>query len=316
MNPTMTKEKTMKLNRIVILAGMLLLVLCNFADAWQAGGEEMLKKYPGAADWLRQKHLNIAQDPQDALKYGYMLVYGEGLPSLTARTAAEKRLTAESAANVIASRNLVEHLSGFALTGERTVRDKRELYDVVKKTSSGFVRGTEEIYKEYNEQDETALVIMKVGMGGPKGFATELYEKILGNPGLRADLMGRQRDYRPSPVPVDGAYDALIIDATAEPFRPALINRVFNIRGEVLYDPSKVKKEVLVQHGCGEYTNTIEKAREALALRGARNPLVIKAKGTVNQTDITVSGEDAVRIFSADQRSGFFAAGKVAFVLK
>lgn len=306
----------MKMNRIALMAGAAFLSLCICAHAWQSQNEGLSGKYPGAGGWLRQNHLNIAQDPQDALKYGYILVYGEGLPSLTARTSAEKRLTAESAANVIASRNLVEQLSGFALTGERTVKDKRELYDVAKKTVTGFVRGVEEVCKEYNERDETALVIIKVGMGGPQGFATQLYERILQNTDLKRDLIGKVSVYRPKPVPVDAVYDALIIDTTSDVFKPALINRIFTLKGESLYDPSRVRKEVLVQHGCGEYTNTVDKAREALALRGATNPLVVTANGTVNQTDVRVSAEDALRIFSADQKAGFFAEGRVAFVLK
>lgn len=284
--------------------------------AWQDTGPGSLTRYPDTVEWLKRNNLYIAQQPADALRYGYVLAIGEGLPSLNARTPAEKRLTAESAANVIASRNLVEQLSGFTITGERVVRDKRELQDIVRKTSSGFVKGAEEVHREYNEQEETAVVIIKVGMGGPNGYATRIYERVLGDPRLKADLMGNTRDYRPGIVPADGTYDSLIVDATGQPFKPALINRVLNEKGEVLYDPSKIKREVITKIGCGEYTNTVEKAREALALRGAKNPLVVKAAGTVNRTDIAVFPEDALKIFSANQKAGFFAEALVAFVLR
>jgi len=306
----------MNTKKIVALAGIIFIIFCACVHAQQGQDGQVLKKYPNTSEWLRQNQLSVTQDPEDALKYGYILAYGEGLPSLSARTTAEKRLTAESAANVLASRNLAEYLAGFALTGERTVKDKRELYDVAKKTVSGFIKGVEEVYKEYNEQEESAVAIIKIGMGGPKGFATHLYEKMMGNPELKSDLLGKNPGYRPKSVVLETAFDGLIIDATAEYFKPALINRIFNLKGEVLYDPSKVKREALIQHGCGEYTNTVERAREALALRGAKNPLIIRANGTVSHTDIKVSEEDALKIFSANQKTGFFPEGKVAFVLK
>lgn len=310
------REVNVRTIRLFITVCILFLSVRIPAVAWQDADPGALRKYPDTAQWLKRNNLYIAQEPADALKYGYILAFGEGLPSAAASTPAEKRLTAESAANVIASRNLVEQLSGFTITGERIVRDKRELHDIVRKTSSGFVKGAEEIHREYNGQDETALVIIKVGMGGPNGYATRIYERILADPRLKADLMGHAKDYRPKIVPADGAYDSLIVDATGQPFKPALINRVLNTKGEVLYDPSKIKKEVITKTGCGEYTNTVEKAREALALRGAKNPLVVKAAATVNRTDIAVSPEDALRIFSTNQKAGFFAEAMVAFVLR
>jgi hypothetical protein len=108
----------------------------------------------------------------------------------------------------------------------------------------------------------------------------------------------------------------MIIDATGENFRPALINRIFTLKGEVLYDPSRVEQKILVEKGCGEYTNSIDKARDALRRRGVRNPMVVKAAGVAGPTDLQVSEEDAVKIFSVNQKTDFLAGAKVAFVLK
>ncbi|HEY3308585.1 MAG TPA: hypothetical protein VGJ93_09025 [Desulfuromonadaceae bacterium] len=119
-----------------------------------------------------------------------------------------------------------------------------------------------------------------------------------------------------APAPAAQAYDGLIIDATDYSFRPALINRIFNPKGEVLYDPAKISQKVLVEQGCGEYTNSVDKARAALGKRGVKNPLVIKAAGTVSPSDLQVSDETAVKVFAANQTSGFMADARVAFVLK
>jgi hypothetical protein len=111
-------------------------------------------------------------------------------------------------------------------------------------------------------------------------------------------------------------YDGLIIDATAYAFRPALINRIFNPKGEVLYDPAKISQKVLVEQGCGEYTNSVDKARAALGKRGVKNPLGESASGIVSAADLQVSDEAALQIFGANQSSGFMADARVAFVLK
>jgi hypothetical protein len=117
-------------------------------------------------------------------------------------------------------------------------------------------------------------------------------------------------------VAIEEKYDCIIIDATEHGFRPALINRVYTGKGEVLYDPSKISQKILVEKGCGEYANSIPKARSALETRGAKNPLIIKAVGTTNPTDLQVSDDDAVKIFSANQKTPFLTEAKVAFVLK
>jgi len=77
-----------------------------------------------------------------------------------------------------------------------------------------------------------------------------------------------------------------------------------------------VSQKVLVEQGCGEYTNSVDKAKAALGSRGIKNPLVVKASGTASAADLQVSDEDAVTIFSANQKGNFFAGAKVAFVLK
>jgi hypothetical protein len=43
---------------------------------------------------------------------------------------------------------------------------------------------------------------------------------------------------------------------------------------------------------------------------------VIKASGTTTVADLQVSDDDAVMIYSANQKGNFLAAAKVAFVLK
>jgi hypothetical protein len=213
---------------------------------------------------------------------------------------------------------LAELLEGVAIVSETTVKDSELASDVIKTAVSAFIKGTQVVVQDWNEREGTALVIIKVGLNGPKGFASALYDKILAEPKIQKELekpvYTQPVDVPPPAVAV--AYDGLVIDATDYNFRPALINRIFNSKGEVLYDPAKISQKVLVEQGCGEYTNSVDKAKAALGKRGVKNPLVVKASGTVSSSDLQVADDTALQIFSANQGSGFMADARVAFVLK
>lgn len=282
-----------------------------------AFGDEVDTRFQKARRYLHDNNLTITTTVEQAYTQDAILMTGEGVPK-KGTAGGQKRLTAITAAKVVAQRRLVELLEGVAVVSETTVRDSELASDVIKTAVTGFIRGAQVVVQEYNDQEETALVILKVGVTGPKSFAAAMYEKILTEPKVKQEL--EKPAYAPPaeiPAPAaTGAYDGLIIDATAYNFRPALINRIFNPKGEVLYDPAKISQKVLVEQGCGEYTNSVDKARAALGKRGVKNPLVIKASGTVSPSDLRVSDDTAVKIFSANQASGFMADARVAFVLK
>jgi len=106
----------------------------------------------------------------------------------------------------------------------------------------------------------------------------------------------------------------LIIDAADRHFRPALFNRIFTEAKALLYDPSKLAKEIFLKRGSGVYANTLEDAKKLLAGDGVKNPLIVKAIGTTTTTDVTVSDDDAARIFAADRLGRFLSVAKVAYV--
>ncbi|MBI4691579.1 MAG: hypothetical protein HY754_15145 [Nitrospirae bacterium] len=301
---------------------MILLACFVFFAANIAVGEEQTstssqidEKFQKANDWLKEQKLSVTQSPTDAFVNGYILVVAEGLPKADAVSQGQKRLTAERAAEVLAYRKLAEFLDGVAVVGDSLVKDAELKYDIVRAAVAGFVKGAQVVHKEYSREDEIALVVMKVGMTGPGSFADTLYAKIL-KPDVKKELLEPQPAYKHKSIALEEKYDGLIVDATDQGFRPALINRIFTQKGEVLYDPSKISQKVLVEQGCGEYTNTIDKAKAALEQRGTKNPLIIKATGTVSPSDLQISDDDAVTVFSANQKAGFLSGAKVAFVLR
>jgi hypothetical protein len=305
----------MKRNGFVAL--LIVLALAGVAFAQQeAVPSQADSRFQAANEWLSKHNLSVTASPEEAFINDYILVMSEGLPSPNAKSPAQKRLTAERAATALAYRQLAEILEGVAVVGDTLVKDASLQYDVVRTAVEGFVKGAKIVYKEYNPQEEVAVVFVKIGMTGPQSFAKLMYEKMLGDPSIKQAIVEPKPAFKTKPVPVEEKYDGLIIDATEQSFRPALINRIFTPKGEVLYDPSKISQKVLVEQGCGEYTNSVDKAKAALETRGVKNPLIVKASGMVSPSDLQVTDEDAVRIFSANQKANFLAGAKVAFVLK
>jgi hypothetical protein len=297
----------------IVLAALLIMGISS-----QAFGDEVDNRFQKARKYLNDNKVVITTTVEQAFTQDVILVMGEGVPKKGA-TGGQKRLTAITAAKVIAQRRLVELLEGVAVVSETTVKDSELASDIIKTAVTGFVKGTQPVIEDWNASEETALVILKMGVSGPKGFGAVMYEKILKEPKIRQELekpvYAPPADVPPPPA-ISQAYDGLVIDATDFSFRPALINRIFNSKGEVLYDPAKISQKVLVEQGCGEYTNSVDKGRAALGKRGVRNPLVVKASGTVSPSDLQVSDATAVQIFTANQGNGFMADARVAFVLK
>ena len=297
----------------IMLAAVALMGIAGVAQA----DEVDLKRYKIAREYIKKEKVTVTVTVEQAFKQDAILVVGEGVPK-KGTTGGQKRLTALRAAEVSAQRALAELLKGVSITGQTTVRDAELESDLIRSSVSAFIKGFHPVVKDWNAEEETALVILKVGMNGPRSFGAMMYEKILTEPKIKQQI--EQPAYAPPAElpapPVAQPYDGLIIAATAHSFRPALITRILNPKGEVLYDPAKISQKVLVEQGCGEYTNSVDKARAALRKRGVNNPLVVKASGTVSPSDLQVSNEVALQIFSANQNNGFMADARVAFVLK
>lgn len=107
-----------------------------------------------------------------------------------------------------------------------------------------------------------------------------------------------------------------MVDCGDLPFNPALINRILTKDGELIYDPSALPQNVLVEKGPAGYTNEVEKARALLSAQGSKNPLVVRAAGVVKSTDAEVAPEDARIIFGSNQDNSYLQAAKVVFVMK
>ncbi|MBI5893664.1 MAG: hypothetical protein HZB79_08460 [Deltaproteobacteria bacterium] len=256
----------------------------------------------------------VITDPSQAFITGKFVVKGEGAaPTDRPLSPAQKKILATRAAKVVALRELAEIIDGVAILGDTLVHDAAVKYDVIRATTASMIKGAKVIQEFYDPQSELATVYVGLGVDGPTGIYGQLVPTIIANLQLPTAPV-----YQPvaAPPPVPQAYDALILDITAHIFKPALINRILAQNGEILYDPTKIAQNILVERGAGDYTNDIGKAKAILSERGVKNPLIIKAAGVVKFTDVQVSTDDATNIFASNQKANFLEGAKVVFVLK
>lgn len=256
----------------------------------------------------------LVTDTRQAFMTGSIVVKGEGAaPADRKLSAAQKRIMALRAAKVIALREIAEIVDGVAVTGETSVVDAAAQSDTVRASVQGLVKGAQTIKEAYDPLSEMAVVYVSVPMTGPNGVFGTLLPQVI-------PMMPQQQVpvYQPpaEAAPVQVKYDGLILDVREQPFKPALINRVVTKNGEVIYDPTKVAQNILVERGAAEYTNDVGKAKALLGERGSNNPMIIKAGGLVKSTDVQVGPDEASSIFSSNQSNNFLEGAKVVFVLR
>ncbi len=256
---------------------------------------------------------SVTTDPSQAFVSGSIVVKGEGAaPADRPLSPAQKRILALRAAKVVALREAAEVLNGVSVYGETQVVDAAAQSDTIRATVQGLVKGAQVIKEAYDPVSEFAVVYVSIPLTGPNGLMARLLPQVMPSIPPAGPL------YQPQLPPARALpnHDGLILDVRAHPFRPALINRILTKNGEVIYDPTKVAQEILVERGAAEYTNDIGKAKAILGERGANNPLVVKAEGLVRSTDVKVSPDDASVIFASNQKTNFLEGAKVVFVLK
>ncbi len=212
--------------------------------------------------------------------------------------------------------------------------------DMVRSRVHGYLRGARKCGQRYNTVDHYAEVCMRLYLRGrngayeavlpllhqaeltpmEKGVITPPLMPPMPVPGVNAPPLPPMP---PMPTPPEGTdnsanimpHDGLIIEMSGKVFKPAIVNRILAEIGEVLLDPSKIVNAILVERGCGGYTNQVDKAKGLLGAWGSRNPLVLKAQETRKGTDVVISDESAVSVADADRRTNFLAQAKVVFVI-
>ncbi len=255
----------------------------------------------------------------------------------------QSRFRAVRAAEVDAQRKLLEILQGLHLYGETTVRDGMLQSDVVRTRVQGFLRGAVKCGERYYRDRGYAEVCMRLYIRGRGGMYDVILPLIKSGelaptplPEYRPKLIPKVMEEKPAlpqakpqvpavkpkkpevapPSELKVVYDGLIVDVRGFDFKPALVNRIITDKKEVIFDPSKIVSNILIERGCGGFTTDLAKAKALLSSWGSKNPMVVKAVGVYKGTDAEVSSDDAAAIFVHNQKTNFLAEAKVVFLLK
>ena len=282
--------------------------------------------------WAQEGWQTI-KNPIQVFEKGYIQVVGvceEG----------QSRYRALRAAQVIAQRDLLEVLQGLNLYGQTTVRDGMLQSDKISTSVHGFLKGAVKCGETYHPDRGYAEVCMRLNIRGKGGlydiilplmkekgiqpehrptYEPKLVPKVIGMPSTPFAKEKKVAEARPlvkPPSELKEPNDGLIIDTRGFQFRPALVNRILTEKNEIIFDPSKVVSNILVERGCGGFTTDINKAKALLKTWGSSNPMMVKSTGVIKLTDAQVSADDASAIFVHDQKSNLLAEARVVFVLK
>ncbi len=289
----------------------------------------------GLAVVYAQETWQSVTEPVKVFSEGYIKVIGTSEEG-------QSYYRAIRAATVVAQRDLLEVLQGLHLYGNTTIRDGMHESDLIKTTVEGYLKGAMKCGERYDPNRGYAEVCLKLyirGKGGlydiilplmkeknllpPSGpaYQPKLIPETIGP--SRPETMGKTEEAsipeKPEvkpPSEIVNPHDGLILDVRGYNFRPALVNRILTDKNEVVFDPSKIVSSVLLERGCGGFTNDENKAKALLQTWGANNPMFIKAKGVVKFTDAQVDADEAAAIFTHNQKTNFLAQAKVVFVLK
>jgi len=279
-------------------------------------------------------------DPIKIFSEGYIQVVGVSEEG-------QSRYRAIRAATAVAQRDLLEILQGLTIYGETTVKDGMLQSDLIRTRVEGMLRGAVKCGEKYYPDRGYAEVCMRLYIRGHGGFydiilpllkeekllppakpyVPKLIPRVIEKPSAGAERPEEtakptakpQVQPKPqvvAPSKLENPFDGLIVDVRDYPFRPALVNRILTEKGEVIFDPSKIVSSVLVERGCGGFTNNEDKAKALLKTWGAKNPFKIKAIGVVKNTDVKVNKDDAALIFVNNEKTQFLNQARVVFLLK
>jgi len=280
------------LKRIVAVIGVLMLASAAFAE-----------------------DLKAVDTPNAIFETGYIQVVGES-------EAGQTQYKAKRAAKIVAQRNLLETVQGLHLIGASTVKDGMEVSDGIQTSVRGFLQGAVVVAEEYLPGGY-GRVVLRLNLRGKNSLYTSL-APVLNQPPAGLDSQPKS-EFKPvaaaapaapeSPAVPAKSYDGLIVVVEGTDFKPALANRIITEGQDILFEPSKVAPQMLIERGCGGYTTTEDKAKALLASWGSKSPLVVKCVRVQRGTEAVVSVQDATIIFEQNKMSNMLPQAKVVFVL-
>ena len=226
----------------------------------------------------------------------------------------QSKYKALTAANIIAQRNLVEKIKGVSLSSVTQMKNAKVTSDIIHTRVQGLIIGARSCGEKYFEDKGYAEVCLQMPLHGHGGVFDVIYPVI-------QKYVPEKESYRPSTSPVkkhqSREFDGLIVDVRHHSsFQPAIINRILDNHGRMVYEPSMISHQLMIESGPVQFSTSRVKAEAILADMGSVQPLFVSSKSIKSQTDVVVSSNDAERIYSHNQQSNMLHRARVVFLLQ
>ncbi|MFC1478730.1 hypothetical protein ACFL57_04655, partial [Candidatus Margulisiibacteriota bacterium] len=177
------------------------------------------------------------------------------------------------------------------------------------------------IRKLQERLDGTVIIDAYLPLYGSQGVGAALLSSKMGAPVVNEPpeetvFFNIPDDGLQSP---EGAYyTGLIVDAGMVALKPALLPKIYDRKGNLLYGSNhSAGIDFAAENGLASYVYTLEDARK-LHSRIGGNPLIVKAmdvKGSF-QTDVVLFRRDAARLVKANRVINFLKQAGVVFIIR
>lgn len=297
----------------------------------------------------------LAQDvvdefPKGSINWskGIVTAIGSGIPPAGAGNMAQARLLAERAAVSDARRNLLEIVGEVRVDAATTVGTLMAKRDIVVTKVNGIVKGSIVTERRYLD-DGSVEVTVEMPVTG--AFLNVMFSEVKSIPSVTMPLpvsKPKKKDLpkievkvpTPPPAPPEPAvpsepvkearltaepekldltkvnYSGLIIDAREIDVKPALMPKVLDEKGSVIYSSANMQKEDAVKTGVVGYAKEVDAAKKHP--RVTETPIVIAAlKGSgENRSDVVISDRDSRVITTTEPALGYLKKGRVMIVYR
>jgi len=257
----------------------------------------------------------------------------------------QARLMAVRAARIDAQRNLLETINGVRVTAGTTVKDMALESDIVGTRVKGMLQGAFEISSSVSFEADSwvASVTMAVCLAqddgdcrGRTSLSSVTQPNLKGAPVEQrfsakdvAAVQATSPQTASATTPVSAqaetapkapsaeqsgggsAHSGLIVDASSLDFAPMLDVRLKTAAGKELYGPGHVPMGSDWLH----WAATLDSAKSMADVAG-ENSLIVKPTSLGEASELVISDQDAISIFTSNTLSGdYLAAGKVIIVV-
>lgn len=236
----------------------------------------------------------------------------------------QAKLLARRAATVDAQRNLLEIINGVRVTAGTTVKDMVVESDIIGSRVKGLLRGAFEINSEVSMEEGSwvAQITLAICLNqsddkcrNRQTLASVTQPNL--QPAAPEDRFSvsvvdmEQNDSTLKTAKDSDQFSGLIVDASGVDFSPMLDVRIQTSEGKEVYGPGHVAMGTDWLH----WAKNREGALSMIEVIG-KTPVLVDVQGLGEQSQLVVSNEVAIEIFSSNLKGGdFLGAGKVVFIV-